>query len=77
MGIYESGSTGISKLVFILHQISVAVAFSDVRFIAPSDVQEGWWLPILPPALIAVTVSVTIFPLSTGLISSFWIRSAH
>ena len=39
-------------------------------FIPPSDVQEVWWTPILPPALIAVTVSMTIFPLSTGLMVS-------
>lgn len=36
-------------------------------FVPPSPVQEKWWLPILPPALIAVTVSMTIFPLSAGL----------
>ena len=45
----------------------VAVAFQMSIFIPPSDVQEKWWLPILPPALIAVTVSMTLFPMSAGL----------
>ena len=36
-------------------------------FVPPSPVQEKWWLPILTPALIAATVSMTIFPLSAGL----------
>lgn len=67
-GAYTSGSTGISKLVIHSSSNIVAVAFQMSVFIAPSDVQERWWLPILPPALIAVTVSMTIFPLSAGLI---------
>ena len=46
----------------------VATAFQMSIFIPPSEVQEVWWTPILPPALIAVTVSMTIFPLSTGLL---------
>ena len=67
-GAYTSGSTGISKLVIHSSSNIVAVAFQMSIFIPPSDVQERWWLPILPPALIAVTVSMTIFPLSAGLI---------
>lgn len=67
-GAYTSGSTGISKLVIHSSANVVATAFQMSIFIPPSEVQEVWWTPILPPALIAVTVSMTIFPLSTGLL---------
>ena len=67
-GAYTSGSTGISKLVIHSSSNIVATAFQMSIFIPPSDVQEVWWTPILPPALIAVTVSMAIFPLSAGLI---------
>ena len=63
-GAYTSGSTGISKLVIHSSSNIVATAFQMSIFIPP----EKWWLPILPPALIAVTVSMAIFPLSAGLI---------
>lgn len=66
-GAYTSGSTGISKLVIHSSANVVAIAYQMSIFIPPSEVQENWWTPILPPALIAVTVSMTIFPLSTGL----------
>lgn len=67
-GAYTSGSTGISKLLIHSSSNIVATAFQMSIFIPPSDVPEKWWLPILPPALIAVTVSMAIFPLSAGLI---------
>lgn len=67
-GAYTSDSTGISKLVIHSSANVVATAFQMSIFIPPSEVQEVWWTPILPPALIAVTVSMTIFPLSTGLL---------
>lgn len=67
-GAYTSGSTGISKLVIHSSSNIVATAFQMSIFLPPSDVPEKWWLPILPPALIAVTVSMAIFPLSAGLI---------
>ena len=67
-GAYTSGSAGISKLVIHSSSNIVATAFQMSIFIPPSDVPEKWWLPILPPALIAVTVSMAIFPLSAGLI---------
>lgn len=67
-GAYTSGSTGISKLVIHSSSNIVATAFQMSIFIPPSDVPEKWWLPILPTALIAVTVSMAIFPLSAGLI---------
>lgn len=67
-GAYTSGTTGISKLVIHSSSNIVATAFQMSIFIPPSDVPEKWWLPILPPALIAVTVSMAIFPLSAGLI---------
>ena len=67
-GAYTSGSTGISKLVIHSSSNIVATALQMSIFIPPSDVPEKWWLPILPPALIAVTVSMAIFPLSAGLI---------
>ena len=69
-GAYTSGSTGISKLVIHSSANIVAIAYQMSIFIPPAEVQEVWWTPILPPALIAVTVSMTIFPLSTGLMVS-------
>ncbi len=65
-GAYTSGSTGISKLVIHSSANIVAVAFQMSIFAPPADVQETWWLPVLTPALIAVTVSMTVFPLSAG-----------
>ena len=67
-GAYTSGSTGISKLVVHSGANIVSIAFQMSIFIPPLDVQETWWLPILTPALIAITVSMTVFPLSAGLI---------
>lgn len=69
-GAYTSGSTGISKLVIHSSANVVAIAYQMSIFIPPAEVQEVWWTLILPPALIAVTVSMTIFPLSTGLMVS-------
>ena len=69
-GAYTSGSTGIYKLVIHSSANVVAIAYQMSIFIPPAEVQEVWWTPILPPALIAVTVSMTIFPLSTGLMVS-------
>ena len=69
-GAYTSGFTGISKLVIHSSANVVAIAYQMSIFIPPAEVQEVWWTPILPPALIAVTVSMTIFPLSTGLMVS-------
>lgn len=66
-GAYTSGSTGISKLVIHSAANMVAVAFQMSIFIPPAEEQEKWWLPILTPALIATTVSMTLFPLSAGL----------
>ena len=66
-GAYTSGSTGISKLVIHSGANIVAVIFQMAIFIPPSDEQETWWLPILTPALVAATVSMTLFPMSAGL----------
>lgn len=48
-GAYTSGSTGISKLVIHSSANVVATAFQMSIFIPPSEVQEVWWTPILPP----------------------------
>ena len=64
---YTSGSTGVSKLVIHSSANIVSVAYQMSTFVPPNPIQERWWLPILPPALIAATVSLTIFPLSVGL----------
>ena len=66
-GAYTSGSTGISKLVIHSGANIVSIAFQMSIFIPPAEEQETWWLPILTPALIATTVSMTLFPLSAGL----------
>ena len=69
-GSYTSVSTGIYKLLIHSSANLVAISYQMYIFIPPAEVQEVWWTPILPPALIAVTVSMTIFPLSTGLMVS-------
>ena len=66
-GAYTSGSTGVSKLVIHSSANIVAVAYQMSIFAPPAEIQETWWLPVLTPALIAVTVSMTVFPLSAGL----------
>lgn len=66
-GAYTSGSTGISKLVIHSGANIVAVAFQMSIFLPPTEVQETWWIPILTPALVAVTVAMGVFPLSAGL----------
>lgn len=66
-GAYTSGSTGVSKLVIHSGANIVAVAYQMSVFIPASEEQETWWLPILTPALVAATVSMTIFPMSAGL----------
>lgn len=66
-GAYTSGSTGISKLVIHSGASITAVAFQMSIFVQPTEVQETWWLPVLTPALIAVTVAMTVFPMSAGL----------
>lgn len=66
-GAYTSGSTGVSKLVIHSAANMVAVAFQMSMFALPTKEQETWWLPVLPPALIAVTVATIIFPLSVGM----------
>lgn len=65
-GAYTSGSTGISKLVIHSASNIVAVAYQMSIFAPPTEEQETWWLPLLTPALIAVTVSMLVFPLSAG-----------
>lgn len=65
-GAYTSGSTGISKLVIHSGSNIVAVAYQMSIFVPPAEEQETWWLPVLTPALIAATVSMTIFPMSVG-----------
>ena len=66
-GAYTSGSTGISKLVIHSGASMVAVAYQMSIFVQPSDIQETWWISGLTPALVAVTVAMTIFPWSAGL----------
>ncbi|MCI5648312.1 MAG: AMP-binding protein [Fusicatenibacter sp.] len=66
-GAYTSGSTGISKLVIHSGANIVAVAYQMSVFVPASEEQETWWLPILTPALVAATISMTIFPMSAGL----------
>lgn len=65
-GAYTSGSTAVSKLVIHSGANIVAVAYQMSIFAPPAEEQEIWWTPILTPALIAVTVAMTIFPLSAG-----------
>ena len=66
-GAYTSGSTGISKLVIHSSATIVAEVYQMTIFVKPSEQQETWWLPILTPALIAVTVCMITVPLSTRL----------
>ncbi|MDO5410583.1 MAG: AMP-binding protein [Lachnospiraceae bacterium] len=63
---YTSGSTGISKLVIHSAANIVGIAFQMAVFVPPAPIQLTWWLPLLTPALVAATVSMMVFPLSTG-----------
>lgn len=65
-GAYTSGSTGVSKLVIHSSENMVGVVY-QMAFYAPiANPQQVWLHFVLPPALIAVTVSMMMFPLSTG-----------
>lgn len=68
-GAYTSGSTGISKLVIHSGANIVATAFQLTLYIPVMDHQERWWQPLLPPALIAVTVSMAIMPMAAGMVT--------
>lgn len=63
---YTSGSTGISKLVIHSGQNIVGIVFQMTLFSPPSEIQQTWLHTILPPALVAVTISMWINPLCTG-----------
>lgn len=63
---YTSGSTGVSKMVIHSAESIIGVAAQLVAFAPPTDRQQTWWLPLLTPALVAATVSMMLFPLSTG-----------
>lgn len=65
-GAYTSGSTGIPKLVIHSAENIVGVVYQLAFYAPPSNPQQKWMHIALPPALIAVTVSMMLFPLSAG-----------
>lgn len=67
-GAYTSGSTGVSKLVIHSSATMNAVAYQMSIFVPQSEIQDVWWLPVCPPALVAAMVCSFIFPLSMGVI---------
>lgn len=64
---YTSGSTGTSKLVIHSSANIVGVAYQTAMATPPKSEQDSWLLALLPPALIAATISMTILPLSAGM----------
>lgn len=60
---YTSGSTGISKLVLHSAQSMMGIIFQMSMFYPASEVQQTWLHTILPPALVAVTVTMWLTPL--------------
>lgn len=65
-GAYTSGSTGVSKLVIHSAENMVGVVYQMAFYAPPAHPQQKWLHFMLPPALIAVTVSMMLFPLSAG-----------
>lgn len=65
-GAYTSGSTNYPKLVVHSAEGIVSIISQLSIFAPPSDPQQTWLTTIAPPALIAITTSWILFPLSTG-----------
>ena len=65
-GAYTSGSTSYPKLVVHSAKSIVGIIFQLAVFSPLADPQQTWLTTICPPALIAITTSWILFPLSTG-----------
>ena len=63
---YTSGSTGPSKQVIHSAYTMIAVLHQTNFFGGAPGVRPTWLLTILPPALVAVTVSIILLPLSSN-----------
>lgn len=63
---YTSGSTGEPKQVIHSAQSIVGILYQMTPFAPPTDHHLTWLHTILPPALVAVVVSMILNPLATG-----------
>lgn len=71
---YTSGSTGPSKQVIHSAHTMIGV-LSQMNFYGGADVRPTWMVTILPPALVAVVVSMLLLPLASNklLIMNPWV----
>ena len=63
---YTSGSTGPSKQVIHSSQTMLAVVHQLSAYGASDEFRPTWLVTILPPALIAVTVSMLLMPMASN-----------
>ena len=63
---YTSGSTGVSKQVIHSSQSMLAVVYQLSAYGASDEFRPVWLMTILPPALIAVTVSMLLMPMASN-----------
>lgn len=71
---YTSGSTGPSKQVIHSAHTMVGV-LAQMNFYGAADVRPTWMVTVLPPALVAVVVSMILMPLASNqlLILNPWV----
>lgn len=62
---YTSGSTGPSKQVIHSAHTMIGV-LAQMNFYGSADVRPNWLVTILPPALVAVVISMLILPLASN-----------
>lgn len=62
---YTSGSTGPSKQVIHSAHTMIGV-LAQMNFYGAADVRPSWLLALLPPALVAVTISMILLPLASN-----------
>ncbi len=63
---YTSGSTGTSKQVIHSARTMVSVVFQMTGYGNSDEFRPTWLVTVLPPALIAVTVSMMLVPLASN-----------
>ena len=64
--VYTSGSTGPSKQVIHSAQTMLSVVCQMSGYATSDDFRPTWLMAILPPALVAVTVSMVLMPMTSN-----------
>ena len=74
---YTSGSTGPSKQVVHTAHTMIGV-LAQMNFYGGADIRPTWMVTVLPPALVAVVVSMLLLPLASNklLIMNPWVDPA-